>query len=164
MARKSKPNRTRSKQASGTRRYILDGLVGLARPMVNSEKEWMVERMSELANASQEYATSLDETPNLASYISTAAESLQEFADYVNENEFDKILKDSTEYARRHPVAVIIGGAIAGLVVTQMLRSNEFGARSGSRLRKTSSRSRRARGGRSHGNGRSSEESTRLNS
>ena len=75
MAKKSKPNKTKSKQssgsgqASGTGKYILDGLVALARPMVNSEKEWSVERMNELANAAQEYAISLDETPNLAKYL-----------------------------------------------------------------------------------------------
>ena len=164
MAKKSKPNRAKPKQSSVTRNYILDGLVALARPMVNSEKEWSVERMNELANAAQEYATSLDEIPSLANYITTAAESLQEFSDYVNENEFDQILKDSSEYARRHPVPMIIGGAIAGLVVTQMLRAKEFGFKSSSRARKTSSRSRRAQTGRSRGNGRSSEESTRLNS
>jgi hypothetical protein len=132
--------------------------------MVNTEKEWGVERMTELANAAQEYATSLEETPNLAGYATKAAESLQEFADYVNENEFDQILKDSTEYAKRNPMPIIVGGALAGLVVTLMLRSNGSGSSTGrGQSRKTSNRSRRAKSGNAQANGRSSGEATRLN-
>jgi hypothetical protein len=156
-----KGNRSQSKRSTGTGKYIFDGLVAMVRPMVNTEKEWGVERMTELANAAQEYATSLEETPNLARYATKAAESLQEFADYVNENEFDQILKDSTEYAKRNPIAVIIGGAVAGLVVTQMLRSN--GADSRGQSGKTSNSSRRAKTGNARANGRSSGEAIRLN-
>jgi sugar/nucleoside kinase (ribokinase family) len=155
-------NGSQSKRSPGTGKYIFDGLVAMVRPMVNTEKEWGVERMTELANAAQEYATSLEDTPNLAGYAKKAAESLREFADYVNENEFDQILKDSTEYAKRNPIPIIVGGALAGLVVTLMLRSNGSSVIRG-RAGKTSNSSRRAKTGNARANGRSSGEAIRLN-
>src|SRR5215213_559350 len=142
MAKKSKPRRSRNQGTSGKSNYIWEGLVSLGRPLVNTEKEWGVEKMNELANATQEYAASLEDTPNLAGYTTAAAESLQELADYVNENEFDQILNDSLDYAKRHPVPMIIGGAIAGLVVTQMLRAREFGSNKKRRSRNAPNRSR----------------------
>lgn len=128
MAKKSKRNRTRSaKQSSGTSSYIFEGLVAMARTLVNAKKEWGVEKMNELADATQEYAKSFEDIPTLGGYARAAAVSLKDLADYVNETEFDQILKDSSNFARRHPIPMIIGGAIAGLAVTQVLRSNEFG-------------------------------------
>ncbi len=156
-------NGSQSKRSTGTGRYIFEGLVAMVRPMVNTEKEWGVERITELAYATQEYATSLEETPNLAGYATKAAESLQEFADYVNENEFDKILKDSTDYAKRNPIAVIIGGALVGLVVTQMLRYNGAASTGRGQSGKSSNRSGRAQSGNVRPNGRSSGEAIRLN-
>ena len=154
---------SQSKRSTATGRYIFDGLLAMVRPIVNTEKDWGVERMTELANATQEYATSLEDTPNLADYATRAGESIQYFADYVKENEFDQILKDSADYAKRNPLPIIVGGAIAGLVVTQMLRSNGIGSRTGNRSRKTSNRSGRSNNSRSGANGRNSEEATRVN-
>lgn len=128
MAKKSKLNRARSaKQSSGTSNYFFEGLLAMARTLVNAKKEWGVEKMKELADATQEYAKSFEDIPTLGGYARATATSLKDLADYVNETEFDQILKDSSNFARRHPVPMIIGGAIAGLAVTQILRSNEFG-------------------------------------
>ena len=128
MAKKSKRKATRNaKQSSGTSSYIFEGLVAMARTLVNAKKEWGVEKMNELADATQEYAKSFEDIPTLGAYAKATAASLKDLADYVNETEFDQILKDSSNFAMRHPVPMIIGGAIAGLAVTQILRSNEFG-------------------------------------
>lgn len=128
MAKKSKRKTTRSaKQSSGTSNYFFEGLVAMARTLVNAKKEWGVEKMNELADATQEYAKSFEDIPTLGGYARATAASFKDLADYVNETEFDQILKDSSNFARRHPVPMIIGGAIAGLAVTQILRSNEFG-------------------------------------
>ena len=128
MAKKSKRKATRSaKQSSGTSNYFFEGLVAMARTLVNAKKEWGVEKMNELADATQEYARSIEDIPTLSGYARATAASLKDLADYVNETEFDQILKDSSNFARKHPVPMIIGGAIAGLAVTQILRSNEFG-------------------------------------
>jgi hypothetical protein len=147
MAKKSKRNRTRgSKQPQGTSSYIFDGLVAMARTLVNTKKEWGVEQMYEFAEATKQYAKSLEDIPSIGGYATAAAASLKDLTDYVNEAEFDEILKDSSNFAKRHPVPMIIGGAIAGLAVTQILRSNEFGFKT-NRSTKTVNRTPVNRGG-----------------
>lgn len=132
MAKKSKRNRRPGqKQPVGTSGYIFDGVMAMARSLVNTKKEWGVEKMHEFADATQEYAASLEGLPNVGGYAAAAADSLKDLADYVNETEFDQILKDASNFAKRHPVPMIIGGAIAGLALTQILRSNETVFRAG---------------------------------
>ncbi len=66
MAKKSKRKATRSaKQSSGTSNYFFEGLVAMARTLVNAKKEWGVEKMNELADATQEYAKSIEDIPTL---------------------------------------------------------------------------------------------------
>ena len=132
MAKKFKRNRMQgSKQRKGTSSYIFDGLLAMARTLVNAKKDWGVEKMYEFAEATKQYAKSLEDIPSLGGYATAAGESITDLADYVNESEFDQILKDSSNFAKRHPVPMIIGGAIAGLAVTQILRSNEFSFKTG---------------------------------
>jgi hypothetical protein len=132
MAKKSKENTKQTRRSSGTATYLFDGLVAMARPLAESQKELGVEKLTELAVATQDYATSLESNFNLGGYATAAAESLTAVTDYVNENEFDQILEDFSNFGRRHPVPMIIVGAIAGLAVTQFLRSTEFGFKNNS--------------------------------
>ncbi len=148
MAKKSKRNRRQTQRSSGTATYLFDGLVAMARPLVDSQKELGVEKMNEFADATQDYATSLEGSFNLGGYATAAAETLTDVADYVNENELDQILKDFSNFARRHPVPMIIAGALAGLAVTQLLRSSEFGFKNSSSAK---NRSQGVKSGRSRG-------------
>ena len=155
MAKKSKRNRTQgTKQPQGTSSYIFDGLVAMARTLVNAKKESGVEKMYEFADATKQYAKSLEDIPSIGGHATAAAASLKDLADYVNEAEFDEILKDSSNFAKRHPVPMIIGGTIAGLAVTQILRSNEFGFKN-RRSTKSANRSAPAKRGRTSATGRS---------
>lgn len=132
MAKKSKRNRSHGRKSpSATSGYIFDSVMALARTVVNTRKDWGVAKMYEFADATQEYAASLEGIPNVGGYATAAADSVKDLADYVNETEFDQILKDASNFARRHPVPMIIGGAIAGLALTQILRSDEKLGRAG---------------------------------
>jgi hypothetical protein len=124
MAKKSKRNRTQGNQSSGTAAYIFDGVVSLTRPLIEAKKEWGVQRLTEFADATQEYATSLKDIPNVGSYAKATASSLQELVDYVNDTDIDQMLKDASNFAKRNPLPMIVAGAIAGLILTQTLRSN----------------------------------------
>lgn len=124
MAKKSKRNSTNG-SSSGASGYIFDSVVAMARTLANTRKDWGVEKIHGFADATQEFAGSLKEFPGLGGYATAAANSLRDLADYVDETEFDQILRDTSHFAKRHPVPMIIGGAVAGLVVTQMLRSND---------------------------------------
>ncbi len=130
MAKKSKPRKTtKPKQSSNKSTYIFDGLVSIVRTLANSQRDWGVEKINEFADATKGYASSLKGVPNVGSYTKAASDSLKDLADYVNETEFDQILADSSTFAKRHPIVVVIGCAVAGVVVTQMLSSSHANVR-----------------------------------
>ena len=143
MAKKSKRIKSQaSTQPQGAINYIYDGAVALARTVVNSKKEWSVEKLYGLAEVTKQYAQSLEDIPDLGAYATAAATSLKGLGDYVQETEFDQILKDTSHFARRHPISMIVGGAIAGLAITQILRPKEIGftsRHSGKSTRRTKS-------------------------
>jgi hypothetical protein len=137
MAKKSKPRKTtKPKQSSNKSTYIFDGLVSIVRTLANSQRDWGVEKINEFADATKGYASSLKGVPNVGSYTKAASDSLKDLADYVNETEFDQILADSSTFAKRHPIIVVIGCAVAGVVVSQMLGSSRAALRTDRSARK----------------------------
>ena len=163
MAKKSKRNKSQStKQAQGTVDYIYDGAMALPRTVANSKREWSVEKLHELSDVTQQYAQSLDDIPDLGAYATAAATSLQDLGDYVQETEFDEILQDASHFARRHPVSTIVGAAIAGLAIAQILRSKDVGFKS-RRSGRSSSQRRSAQSSRSKGRSRGANGHNQLN-
>jgi hypothetical protein len=126
MAKKSKPKRTNKlKQSASKSGLIFEGLVGMAQSLANSKKDWGVEKINEFANATKGYASSLKDIPNVGSYVRAAADFLNDFAEYVSETEFEQILTDSSTFVKRHPIITASGCAVAGLMITYLLRSND---------------------------------------
>jgi hypothetical protein len=119
---KKKSSRSRAKSAPSN--YFFDDVLALAGTLATRKKEWGAARISEFAEATREFATSMTAVPNLGNYVNAAAESLKDFSDYVMETEFDQIVVDASTFARRHPVVVVTGGVLAGLVAMQVLRSD----------------------------------------
>jgi hypothetical protein len=148
MAKKSKRNRPQRNQSSGTTAYIFDGVLSLTRPLIEAKKEWGVEKLTEFADATREYATSLEDIPNLGSYAKATASSLSDLVDYVNDTDVDQMLKDASNFAKQNPVPMIVAGAIAGLVLTQTLRSNGLSSKSSGLNRSRSTSAKRGRSAR----------------
>ena len=122
---KSHRNRAKAPKESRTASYyFLEGALALAGTLAERKKVWGAERIFEFAGATREFAASMTATPNLGNYVSAAAESFENFSDYVRETEFEQIVVDASTFARRHPVAVMAGGVLAGLAVVQVLRSS----------------------------------------
>lgn len=161
MAKKPKRNSQKRSSTLASATSIFDGLVTLAEPLINAKKEWGVEKMSEFAEATREYANSLADFPNLGGYAKAAAASFEDLVDYVNENEIDQILKDSSNFAKRHPIPMIIAGAIAGLALTQMVRADDFRLRASSKNR--SAPAKKGRGSRNANNSRKANGSSHMN-
>lgn len=125
MAKKSKAKKsTHREQSSAKTGYIFDGVVGLLRTLGNTQKDWGVEKITEIADATKEYASSLKDIPTVGNYAKASAASLNDLAHYVSETEFDQILADSATFAKRHPIIVVIGCAVAGILAAQMVGAN----------------------------------------
>lgn len=120
--KESKRSKARSAKKSGASSYFFEDVLALAETVANRRKDWGAEKISEFAGSAREFATSVKAIPNLDNFVDPAVESLEEFADYVRETEFDQIVRDSATFARRHPIFTIGGGVLAGLIATQILR------------------------------------------
>lgn len=123
--KKSHRNRTRTAHESwATSNYFLNDALALAGTLAERKKEWAAEKISEFAETTREFAASTTAIPNLGKYVNAAAESLEDFSDYVRKTEFEQIVVDASTFARRHPVVVMTGGVLAGLAFVQVLRSS----------------------------------------
>jgi hypothetical protein len=123
---RKRSNRGRAQTANESRAtasYFFDDVLALAGTLASRKKQWGAERIAEFAEATREFATSMTAAPNLGNYINAAADSLDDFSDYVMETESEQIIADASTFARRHPIVVVTGGVLAGLVAMQVLRS-----------------------------------------
>lgn len=115
--KKSKSSkRSRSKSsANGNNRLFKDGL-SLASGLLESQKDWGSEKISEFASATQEYATSMKDIPAFKETITYAADSLENIADYISKNSLERIVSDASGFVKRNPVAAIAAGATVGII------------------------------------------------
>jgi ElaB/YqjD/DUF883 family membrane-anchored ribosome-binding protein len=146
MAKSSKKStntkRSRSNSSgNGKNRMFKDGL-SFASGLLESQKDWGSERISEFASATQEYATSMKKIPAFEESISYAGDLMENMADYISNNSLEKIVSDATGYVKRYPIAALAAGAAVGLIAIVASQPSWKGLRS-----KGNSKRRKASGG-----------------
>lgn len=116
-AKRPKTSRRSSAKSSsnGTNRLFKDGM-SLASSLLDSRKEWGSEKISEFASATQEYATSMKDIPAVQDTVAFAADTLDNFADYISKTSVERIASDATSLVKRYPVAAIAAGLTVGLL------------------------------------------------
>jgi hypothetical protein len=113
-------NRPRSKSsANGTKRMFKDGL-SLASGLFESQKDWGSEKVSEIATATREYATSMKDIPGFEAAIAYAGDSLENMADYISKNSLERVVSDASGFVKRNPVAAI---AVATVGIVAIISS-----------------------------------------
>ena len=127
MAHAKKSSRSRYKSASASRaasNYFFEDVLALAGTLADRKKLWGAERISEFAEVTREFSSSLTDIPRLGNYVNAVADTLEDFSGYMKETEFQQIVVDASTFARRHPVVVMTGGVLAGFAAMQILRSD----------------------------------------
>ena len=119
--RKSRPNRAGNRRASAHRMF--DDILSLAGSLMSSKKDWVADRVSTLSSATHAYADALNDIPGVGPYANLTAESFDDFAQYINESDFNDLLRDGSIFAKRHPVPTLAGAIIAGIIATQIYRT-----------------------------------------
>jgi hypothetical protein len=109
----------RSRKPTANR--LLDDALSLASTLADSQKRAGADRIVELASATREFGTNLDEFPQLRHYSDQAADNLDDLADYIAQTDFPEMLDDFAGFARRQPVATLTLGVAAGLAFTQLV-------------------------------------------
>ena len=110
----NKPSRSKS-SANGPNRLFKDGL-SLASGLLESQKDWGSEKISEFASATQEYATSMEDIPAFKETMTYAGDSLEKMADYISKNSLERIAADASGFVKRYPVATIAAGITVGII------------------------------------------------
>jgi hypothetical protein len=123
---------------------FLDDLMAMAGSLANSRKEYAAAQLESLADSVRQFSEAMPALPTVRSYADTAADSLEELANYVVESDLSEMMSDAREFSRRHPLATFGGSIAAGLVITQMVQSRAQSLREGMENR----RSRQRTGGR----------------
>lgn len=109
----------RRKAAAGNR--IFDDALSLASALADGRKRAGADRIVELASATRDFGATLEDFPQLRHYSDTAAENLDDLADYVAKTDIPDMLEDFASFAKRQPVATLTLGVAAGLAFTQLM-------------------------------------------
>lgn len=120
--RKARPNKARSRNGSTHRMF--DDILSLAGSLMSSKKDWVADRVSTLSSATHAYADALNDIPGVGPYANLTAESFDDFAQYLNESDFNDMLRDGSIFAKRHPVPTLAGAIIAGIIAAQIYRTD----------------------------------------
>jgi hypothetical protein len=120
-------------RARGYSNQIFDSAISLAGAIARNSKDLGAEKILALADATRNYSGSVASVPNVKEYVKLAAESLEGLAEYVADTEFEKMIDDAGDFARRHPWAVVGAGLAGGLLAAQMLRAGIAKPRSSGR-------------------------------
>jgi hypothetical protein len=120
---------------------FLDDLLSMAGSLASSRKEYAAAQLESLANSVRQFSEAMPQIPTMKAYADTAAESLEELANYVVESDLSEMVSDAREFTRRHPLATFGGSIAAGLVITQIVQSRAQSLRAGMESRRTRTRS-----------------------
>jgi hypothetical protein len=126
--------RTNGKQNGS--HHVFDDILALAGTFARTRKEQGIDKLHSFAGSTRDFATSMTDVPNLKVQMGSAAESLEDLAEYVLHTDI------------QHPIAALTMTVVAGMAVSRFLRPRVVATpktvskRAGSR-RNTVSRSRK---------------------
>jgi hypothetical protein len=141
--------RSRNSRNEGEREgpAFFDDLLSMAGSLASSRKEYAAAQLESLADSVRQFGEAMPAIATVRAYATTAADSLDELADYVVESDLTEMVSDAREFTKRHPLATFGGSIAAGLIITQLVQSRAQSLRSGagSRRPRASSSTRRGR-------------------
>ena len=123
MAQKRKTKKNKAGTRKNTKSRMVDDVLALAGTLLSSKKDWVADKVSNLSIATHAYAEALNDVPGVGSYASSTADTFDDFAEYINESDFNDLLRDGSVFAKRHPLPTLAGAIIAGIIATQIYRS-----------------------------------------
>ena len=124
MAAKKRRGRRKSRSARNDYGQGMFGdVLSMASALAGTRKHLAAERLNELASATRNLTSSVEDLPYLRDYTDAAAERIDELADYVDRTDIPELLEDIASFAKRQPMATLALGVAAGLVTTQLMKS-----------------------------------------
>jgi len=104
----------------GSRR-IFDDVLALAGTLARGRKDVGADKLQSLASLTREYAASMTDLPNLRVQVASAADGMENVADYVMHTEIEQMVGDAGNFARRHPLATLAVTIAAGMAASRLM-------------------------------------------
>ena len=96
-----------------------------ARSAVKEQQDYAAERLSSVSEALHDSANRLreDEATAFASLIEQAADRIDNFSQYLREQDIRDMIDAAQHWARRNPVLFLGGSFVLGLVIARLVKS-----------------------------------------
>jgi hypothetical protein len=107
---------------NGRSHRIFDDVLAMAGSLANSRKNFAAAKLESLAQSARDFAGAMPDMPNVKTYASVAAESLEGLASYVMDSDLETMAGDAREFARTHPMATLAASIAGGMILTQMMQ------------------------------------------
>lgn len=104
------------------------GLLDQAGRTAESQASWTMTKagdtLDEVARAVRDAGSSLrQDRPEIAGFADTAAERVEEAAQYLRQHDATDLIDEASRFARQQPVVVVGGFLLAGLALGRLLKS-----------------------------------------
>ena len=123
MATKRRAGATRS-TARSDGPHLYDDLLALVQTLLRDRMALSGRQILEMSEAVRDAARRLPDMPNLGAYAITAADALDDVADYVSSSDVESVLRDASAFARQHPVMTVALAATAAVAAVHYFRSD----------------------------------------
>jgi phosphoribosylpyrophosphate synthetase len=123
VAQKRNTKKNKSGNRKNTQARMVDDVLSLAGTLLSSKKDWVADKVSNLSNATHAYAEALNDVPGVGSYASSTADTFDDFAEYLNDSDFNDLVRDGSVFAKRHPFQTLAGAVVAGIIAAQIFRT-----------------------------------------
>lgn len=105
-------------------KQLLESAREQATSFADQRKNDAAQSVSDLASSLRETGKSFDERPNIAAFVGSAADGLEQLASGLRDRSFADIYADVEDYARRSPVTVGLAAAAAGFLLARFIKSS----------------------------------------
>jgi hypothetical protein len=122
MSQKRNTKKSKAGTRKNTQSRVVDDVLSLAGTLFSSKKDWVADKVSNLSTATHAYADALNDIPGVGSYANSTADTFDDFAEYINDSDFNDLVRDGSVFAKRHPFQTLAGAVVAGIIATQIYR------------------------------------------
>ncbi len=138
MAAAKRRKTSRRQTPRNDAQVFLDSIAGVAASMAESRKHRVSMKLRDAATAAYSFGQTLDDLPNLRSYVEEASSAIDDLGQYIEGAEIRQMFTEARAYARQRPFLTLGAGVAAGIAASRLLAATPPGtgqrkARNGSR-------------------------------
>ena len=105
-------------------RQMFESARGQATGFADRRKDDAAQSIADIASSLRETGKSFGDRPNIASFVGTAADGLEQLAGGIKERSFADLYGEAEDFARRQPLTFGAVALLAGFVAARFIKSS----------------------------------------